>query len=182
MNRTSFAVAMPITILLTACAISTPNFEPDAAPVNEAPAQCPQRIDVDAPVPMDGFYEVREGVAPEGAASEDIVMLAPGGNGDMMVLSPTPLMVFSEPLGISAYVNLIGVPAVNVSFGQEDGANFARVSASRIGRKLALVRNGVIASAPVVSTEISGSKVEITAGLEMREASDLAAHLRCGAW
>lgn len=77
-----------------------------------------------------------------------------------------------------------GRPEVNLVFSAEGAETFARVTRENIGRRLAIVLNGDVTSAPVIMSEISGGRARITLGglkgplqLQM-EAQELAAQLK----
>ena len=57
---------------------------------------------------------------------------------------------------------------------------FARVTAENIGRRLAIVLNGVVNSAPTINSAITGGDAEIT-GFNMDEARELKVVLKSGA-
>jgi preprotein translocase subunit SecD len=80
-----------------------------------------------------------------------------------------------------------GRPEVSVHFNDPAGKRFAELTARSVGRKLAIVLNGRVSSAPVIETRIDGGRARITLGgtgdpMQIQdEAKDLVAVLRTGA-
>jgi preprotein translocase subunit SecD len=80
-----------------------------------------------------------------------------------------------------------GRPEVSVTFDREGANLFEKVSGSNIGRKMAIILDEKINSAPVIETRIGGGKARITMGgfsdpfQLQQEAKDLVAVLRTGA-
>jgi preprotein translocase subunit SecD len=80
-----------------------------------------------------------------------------------------------------------GRPEVSVKFTREGGEHFADMTGSWVGRKLAIILDDRIQSAPVIETRITGGRARITMGgfgdpqQLQQEAKDLVAVLRVGA-
>jgi preprotein translocase subunit SecD len=80
-----------------------------------------------------------------------------------------------------------GRPEVSVQFDHEGANLFEKASAASIGRKMAIILDERIQSAPVIETRIGGGKARITMGgfgdpfQLQQEAKDLVAVLRTGA-
>jgi preprotein translocase subunit SecD len=80
-----------------------------------------------------------------------------------------------------------GRPEVGVSFDHEGAALFEKVSGDNIGRKMAIILDEKINSAPVIESRIGGGRARITMGgfsdpfQLQQEAKDLVAVLRTGA-
>ena len=78
-------------------------------------------------------------------------------------------------------------PEVSITFDHEGAALFEKASGSNIGRKMAIILDEKINSAPVIETKIGGGRARITMGgfqdgFQLRqEAADLVAVLRTGA-
>jgi preprotein translocase subunit SecD len=73
-----------------------------------------------------------------------------------------------------------GRPAVGFSFRGEGAARFGKLTGENIGKRLAIVLDGVVKSAPVIQERIS-SQGRITGNFTLEEAKDLALVLRSGA-
>lgn len=74
-----------------------------------------------------------------------------------------------------------GQPYVGFTLSAEGSRAFAKVTRENIGRRLAIVLDGKIKSAPRIETEIPSGQGRITGRFSQQEASDLAIVLRVGA-
>ena len=99
-----------------------------------------------------------------------------------------PLLVKKEPeltgSGLQdAYVGYdpSGFPDVNLKFSKNGAKEFEKVTRKNVGKRLAIVLDGVIKSAPSIRERISGGKAQITGKFSMSEAKELAIVLRAGA-
>jgi preprotein translocase subunit SecD len=72
-------------------------------------------------------------------------------------------------------------PYVSISFNAEGGRIFERVTGENIGKRLAILLDGKVYSAPVIRDAIAGGKAMIEGRFNDQEAKDLAIVLRAGA-
>jgi len=72
-------------------------------------------------------------------------------------------------------------PYVWLEFNSRGAKIFEHITAENVGRRLAIVLDNVVKSAPVIREKISGGEAQITGNFTMQEASDLALVLRAGA-
>ncbi len=72
-------------------------------------------------------------------------------------------------------------PVVGLTFNPDGAKAFAKVTASNIGKRLAIVLDGKVQSAPVIQSAIPDGQAVITGRFSPQEASDLALVLRVGA-
>jgi len=72
-------------------------------------------------------------------------------------------------------------PFVSISFNPAGAKLFEQITAENIKKRLAIILDGNIYSAPVIQDRISGGKAQITGAFNMDEAKDLAIVLRAGA-
>lgn len=70
---------------------------------------------------------------------------------------------------------------VALEFDPQGGRLFERISEANVKKRLAIVLDGVVYSAPVIQEKISGGRASITGSFTMEEARDLAIVLRAGA-
>lgn len=74
-----------------------------------------------------------------------------------------------------------GAPAVSFSFKSMGAKKFANATRDNVGRRLAIVLDGKVISAPNINTPITGGKGIITGNFTVQSANDLALLLRSGA-
>lgn len=72
-------------------------------------------------------------------------------------------------------------PYVNLTMTRKASGKFAAITGANINRRLAIVLDGVVRSAPVIQERIPGGRSRITGGFSVDEAKDLAIVLRAGA-
>ncbi|MCM8795335.1 MAG: protein translocase subunit SecD [Candidatus Omnitrophica bacterium] len=72
-------------------------------------------------------------------------------------------------------------PVVALEFNPEGAKKFAQITANNVGRRLAIVLDGKVQSAPVIKEPIPSGEAVITGRFSMEEAQDLALILRVGA-
>jgi len=74
-----------------------------------------------------------------------------------------------------------GEPHVALQFNSRGADDFERITGENVKKRLAIVLDGVVHSAPVIQEKISGGQAQITGSFTMEEARDLAIVLRAGA-
>jgi len=72
-------------------------------------------------------------------------------------------------------------PYVSLEFDSQGARVFERITGEHVRKRLAIVLDGVVYSAPVIQERISGGRASITGSFSMAEARDLAIVLRAGA-
>jgi preprotein translocase subunit SecD len=72
-------------------------------------------------------------------------------------------------------------PYVSVEFNSAGARVFAELTEKNVGRRLAIILDGIIHSAPVIREKIPSGQAQITGGFTTEEATDLAIVLRAGA-
>lgn len=72
-------------------------------------------------------------------------------------------------------------PYVSLTFNSIGARVFGKVTGENVKRRLAIVLDGNVYSAPVIQEKIAGGKAQITGSFTMEEAQDLAIVLRAGA-
>ncbi len=73
-----------------------------------------------------------------------------------------------------------GTPYVSITFDSLGAKIFDRITAENVKKRLAIVLDGTVYSAPVIQERISGGQAQITGNFTTEEASDLAIVLRAG--
>jgi preprotein translocase subunit SecD len=74
-----------------------------------------------------------------------------------------------------------GEPYVSIEFNSDGARLFERITAENVGKRLAIVLDDTIYSAPVIRERIGGGRAQITGSFTDEEAKDLAIVLRAGA-
>lgn len=74
-----------------------------------------------------------------------------------------------------------GKPVVSLSFTREGGDKFASLTEKNVGKRLAILLDNQLVSAPVVQEKISGGTAQITGNFTLEEAKNLAIQLNAGA-
>ncbi len=83
----------------------------------------------------------------------------------------------------TAYMGMdnIGSPDVRLEFKSKGAKIFSKITGDNIGRRLAIVLDGKVHSAPVIKTKIPDGNAQITGQFTAEEATDLAIVLKAGA-
>ena len=72
-------------------------------------------------------------------------------------------------------------PYVSVTFDAKGAHEFDRITGENVKKRMAIVLDNTVYSAPVIQERISGGRAQITGAFTMEEANDLAIILRAGA-
>ena len=73
-----------------------------------------------------------------------------------------------------------GEPYVAIKFNPQGAKDFDRITGENVNKRLAIILDGAVYSAPVIKERISGGDAQITGAFTMEEARDLAIVLRAG--
>lgn len=77
--------------------------------------------------------------------------------------------------------NMANEPYVSIEFDRKGARIFGKITGDNINRRLAIVLDDTVYSAPVIRSKIAGGQAQITGGFAMEEARVLAIALRAGA-
>ncbi len=72
-------------------------------------------------------------------------------------------------------------PVVILGFNRQGAARFAQITGRNVGKRLAIILDGTVYSAPVIRERISGGSAQITGMESMEEAKELSVVLKAGA-
>jgi preprotein translocase subunit SecD len=72
-------------------------------------------------------------------------------------------------------------PYVSISFNPEGAQRFEEITGANVKKRLAIILDNTVYSAPVIQEKISGGSAQITGNFSMDEAKDLAIVLKAGA-
>jgi preprotein translocase subunit SecD len=70
-----------------------------------------------------------------------------------------------------------GAPVIDIAFTDKGAKHFAEVTRQNIGKRLAIIIDGQVYSAPVIRAEITGGAAQISGSFSEQEARDLAAKI-----
>lgn len=99
----------------------------------------------------------------------------------LILLKAIPILNGSMLTDAKATFDQNGQPVVSFSLDSRGAKIFADFSASNIGKRMAIVLDDKVYSAPVIRERIGGGSGQISGGFSVMEASDLAIALKSGA-
>ncbi len=123
--------------------------------------------------------KAEEGTVPEGFELKAIKSPM-GGTESVLLAGESPLSgdkLTTASVGFDQY----GQAIVQLELNKEGAKTFDTLTFQNIGRRLAIVLDGKVHSAPVIRDRISGGHAQISGNFTNQEASDLALVLRAGA-
>ena len=134
------------------------------------------------------FHLVRDdvnpqGILPPGVALFPMVTVRPDGSTSesMIALDKEPLMTGEDVADARpTFDNRDNKPSVGLSFNSRGAAMFERITGEHIHKRMAIVLDGKVHSAPTIQSRIGGGKASITGSFTPNEAQDLAIVLRAG--
>ncbi len=140
------------------------------------------------------FKLVNENISPQdiknGKIPEDCEVLYKINKDEFgKIISKTPIVVYKKVLLTGEYIKDARVqidtrynePYVAIEFDSQGAKIFDKITAENVGRKLAIILDNNVYSAPVIQERISGGRASITGRFTTKEAHDLAIVLRAGA-
>ena len=158
---------------------------------NQVQVQLPGLTDPERAIQIVGqtahleFHLVRDDVDPTGMMLPEGTALFPyveknGTGGNSLVLDSQSLMSGENITNARPQYDQNGQIHVALEFNLRGGSIFERITGDNIGRRMAIVLDGKVYSAPVIQSRISGGKAVITGNFTLAEAQDLAVVLRAG--
>jgi len=122
-------------------------------------------------------------------SAEDEILFEKRVNKETGVVSKMPLLVkkqaaLSGNLLSEAKVSLdnrFSEPYVSISFNSEGGRLFEEVTGANVKKRMAIILDNTVYSAPVIQERIAGGNAQITGSFGMEEAKDLSIVLKAGA-
>ncbi len=105
------------------------------------------------------------------------------------VISKEPILVYKKVLLTGEFIKDARVninptynePYVSIEFDRQGAKLFDKITAENVGKRLAIILDNSVYSAPVIQERISGGRAQITGRFTEKEAHDLAIVLRAGA-
>ena len=113
-----------------------------------------------------------------GDNTELITNNASGAAGETLHVQKTPLLDYTAVSSATVTRNASsGAPEIGVEFSEEGRELFAAITKENLNKRLAIVLDGHVYSAPVIRSEITGGKAQITGSFTEQEATELAAKI-----
>ena len=119
-------------------------------------------------------FQVQLVVDGPGENTEPMTNNAGGGT---LQVQKAPLLDQTAIRSVTVAKNALGAPEIDVEFSPEGKELFAAITKENINKRLAIVLNGQLYSAPVIRSEISEGKAQITGNFSEAEARELAAKI-----
>lgn len=132
---------------------------------------------------VDDSHSVQDALQNGPPPGDEILYGPPGPGGRQPYLVESPVLMTGDSV-VDARVrpgSRLEGPYVAVDLDQRGAKIFDAITAENVGRRLAIVLDGTVYSAPVIKERIPGGKVSITGRFSINEAHDLAIVLRSGA-
>ena len=132
---------------------------------------------------VDDTHNVDDALRDGPPPGDEIVYGSPARGGRTPYLVESPVLMHGDVVTdarVRPGARLEG-PYVSVDLDNRGAQIFDAVTADNVGKRLAIILDNTVYSAPVIRERISGGKVEITGRFSMEEAHDLAIVLRSGA-
>ncbi len=133
------------------------------------------------------FHLVRDDVDPSGVLPPDTALFPMAeeetGNGGpaALVLDRDPLMTGEDVSDARpAFDSRDNTPYVMLSFNSRGASTFERITGEHIKKRMAVVLDGTIYTAPTIQDRIAGGRASITGSFTTNEAQDLSIVLRAG--
>jgi len=111
------------------------------------------------------------------AQTEEMILAQPGrppNRPEVINVQKNALLDQSDLKSATVATDNIGNPVIYINFTDDGTKRLAEVTRQNIGKRLAIVINGKLESAPRINSEISGGSAEITGQFTKEEAVDLA--------
>ena len=109
-----------------------------------------------------------------GVNTEPMTNNASGADGETLHVQKTPLLDATAISSVTVTKNVSsGAPEIDVEFSPEGKELFAAITKENINKRLAIVLDGHLYSAPVIRSEISAGKAQITGRFTEEEAREL---------
>lgn len=126
--------------------------------------------------------DVAAGVAPAG--SEIIPYADSANNGGVAAIAVRRLGGIKGDMLTDArqsYDQQTNAPVVSITFDQQGGERFAKLTSDNVNRPFAIILDGKVLSAPNINEPILGGSAQISGGFTVDQANQLAISLRSGA-
>jgi preprotein translocase subunit SecD len=124
------------------------------------------------------MHEVIADVAADMHPAPDEVILVDSDAGGALLMRAQSLLAPDAVASAEAVVDERGMPAVGFKLSEEGSRQFGAATQRLVSKRIAVVVDGVLLTAPFVQSPITGGQGRITGAFSVREAEDLASVLR----
>lgn len=111
----------------------------------------------------------------------DIILDASDGSGEKYLLKEIPILLGSQIIDAQVAFDQSNQPIINFTLNSAGARIFGDFTAKSIGKRLAVVLDGKVYSAPNIRERIGGGSGQISGGFSVVEAGNVAIALRSGA-
>jgi TolB-like protein len=98
----------------------------------------------------------------------------------LIAVSGKALLTGENIAGASIAVDPMNIPTIVIQFDSQGTSRFAAITRENIGKRVAILLNGEVLSAPVIRGEIGGGKAQISGNFTLDEAFQLSVNLKSG--
>ena len=130
------------------------------------------------------FHIVRDDVDPNSLilplGTAHYAMVDSGARESSLILDAETLMTGRDIANARPSFDENGSPHVSIKFNPKGAVNFERITGENIKKRMAIVLDGKVYSAPVIQQKIAGGDAVISGSFTVEEANDLAIILRAG--
>jgi preprotein translocase subunit SecD len=130
------------------------------------------------------LFQIRLVAETPTTTSEPMVMLLKSGDQTMtntLNVEKAVLMDQKELKSARVSKNSFGSPIIDITFTKQGAEQFANVTEQNLHKRLAIVLDGHLTSAPTIQSRIPGGKAEISGSFNKEEAVDLANKINAAA-
>jgi RNA polymerase sigma factor (sigma-70 family) len=127
---------------------------------------------------MPAPFQVQLVLDEAGENTEPMTNNASGAGGETLHVQKAPLLDYTAISSATVTTSMSsGAAQIDIEFSEVGKELFAAVTKENINKRLAIVLNGQLFSAPVIRSEISGGKAQITGSFTEEEAREFAAKI-----
>jgi len=101
--------------------------------------------------------------------------------GEKILLKKKALITGADLEDAQVGFGSLGMPYVSLKFNAQGSKKFAKITEENVGRRLAIILDGKVKTAPVIKEPILSGNAQITGNYSLEEANDLSLVLRSGA-
>jgi preprotein translocase subunit SecD len=118
------------------------------------------------------LFEIREVLEKPGAETVEMEV-AHKEQKEKLNVSKKTLLDGTAVRSVSVGEDLSGSPHIEVAFSNEGAKRFSDITAERVGKRLAILIEGKVQSAPVIAMRIPGGRAQIAGNFTKEEAGEM---------